>query len=451
MPAQANAFFQNSSPFKYYFVLYDTLTGNALGTLKATSGMQLLLGMNGIDSLDITLATTDPMCTVSNISTLNREIGVFRSSGPGTTAKPLFVGPITKVTPSFKNRSVAISCSSVWWYLQVRSNELTYDFSNAGLGTELGTIAWQVINDALGKAPGGNIRLSKSPSYPTSTGYNVTPNPNPYYLYSSDMVGTYIEKLADGFPAGFDFMIEYARDSNQGINRYFNIYCPFKGVTVDQPISRDNGLVEFSYDEVATDIYGRVTEIGSIPTGTTTPVILRANSSALTNGSIPMVEAIVNRGDVKDSAPTIGDYYNGAYGGPNAALNYRGAYASSTVYAQYDVANYNNNQYWAKSAVSGTTPAANSTYWGLLPSPLGMQALGDLFLHTWPARTYTATYQPNPSLPFMFCTPGDTVNLNLTIDNWTISAQKRVVQQIIKVDNTGETVELKFNEKPGAK
>ena len=449
---QFNQFYQNSSPYLYYFVLYDTLTGNALGTLQSFSMVSLTLGLNGTDSLDFTLQTTDPMCTVANLSTLNREVGVFRSSGPGTQAVPLFVGPITKVTPSFKNRTIQITCNSVWWYMQVRSNELTYDFSNSGTGTELGTIAWQVLSDALGKVPGGNIRLSKSPSYPANTGYNVTPVTNPYYLYSSDMVGTYVEKLADGFPAGFDFMIEYARDGVQGINRYFNIYCPFKGVTVDQPMTTQNGVTEFTYDEVATDIYGRVTEIGAIPTGTTTPIILRANSTPLIAGSIPMVEAIVNHSDITDQAPTIGDAdVSGNYGGPNHALNYRGAYASGTVYAAYDVANYNNNQYWAKSSVSGVTPVANSTYWGLLPSPLGLQALGDMYLHTWPARTYTVTYMPNPSLPFMFCTPGDNVNLSLKVDNFIINAQKRCVQALIRLDQNGETIELKFNEKAGAK
>ncbi|MDP9012844.1 MAG: hypothetical protein M3O41_09380 [Pseudomonadota bacterium] len=449
---QPTDFYGGQEPFTYYFVIYDSLTGNALGTLQSFSQVQLTLGLNGVDNLQFTVQTKDPNCTIAMLSTLSREIGVFRSNGPGTTPVPLFVGPIVHVTPSFKNRTVQIQCNSVWWYMQKRTNELTYDFSNSGLGTELGTIAWQVLNDALGKVPGGNIRLSKSPSYPTNTGFSVTPNPNPYLLYSSDSVGTYIEKLGEGYPAGFDFMIEYARDATQGILRYFNIYCPFKGVAVDQPMTERNGISEFTYDESATDIIGRVTEIGGIPNASgTVPVILRANSSALTNGLIPMVESIINRSDVQDPAPTIGDAIAGVYGGPNVTLNFRGAYNAGTTYAAYDSVSYNNNQYWAKSAVSGTTPASGGTFWGLLPSPLGLQALGDLFLHTWPTRTYTVTYTPNQSLPFMFCKPGDNVNLTLAADNFVINAQKRMVQAVIHLDQQGEYIVMSFNEKAGAK
>jgi hypothetical protein len=78
---------------------------------------------------------------------------------------------------------------------------------------------------------------------------------------------------------------------------------------------------------------------------------------------------------------------------------------------------------------------------------LQFYAQADIFLGSWPSRTYTVKYRPSVALPFNFCTPGDTVPLDFEDGYFDVVGTKRVVSIPVTVDNTGgEVVELVFND-----
>lgn len=69
---------------------------------------------------------------------------------------------------------------------------------------------------------------------------------------------------------------------------------------------------------------------------------------------------------------------------------------------------------------------------------LGLYADADLFLSRWPTTTYSASFIPNPSLPYGFCSPGDTVPFDVTIGNYRIQKTLRVTNVEVQVLTSGE-------------
>jgi hypothetical protein len=276
----------------YRFIVYDTLSGQPNSEIPLTN-VKYTLGLNGAGSLSgtVTMAACDPAL----IGTMVNEIGVWRNG------QPMFVGPVIELTPNWVNQEIEVRCASPWFYLTRRSIELAAGYANV----DVADAVWDQVYIAQNKAPNGDLRIEKSPSYPISTGQETN---DVVSNVDTRMVAQVIDDWARQYP-GFDYTIEYAIDPSGGyrILRYLGLYAPFKGVEQPYVLTLENGLIDFSYTENGADVITRVSEMAQL--GGSTLVVRRNSAEIEERDNVPMLEEVNTQNT--DSLVTLGLFADG--------------------------------------------------------------------------------------------------------------------------------------------
>lgn len=264
---------------KYRYLLVNTTSGAVMEELPLTD-VVYSWGLNGAGSIKANISLADPKCNEINMQTLTREIVIMRDSAP------MAMGPIITLDAALSRQSMEIICGSVWWWTKSMTTEIDLT------GTNAATVLWNALSIAQGKVPNGDKRITQGTPFTTVTYSGTYAYPGAERRYISSIA----EELSGQYP-GFDFMINL-RSSSGGsainIIREFQVYYPFKGTTVDQPLNPRNGLTELTMTEDGTSVITRVHEMGTVVNGTQR--LSTRNSDVIAN--YPMIESTISRSDV---------------------------------------------------------------------------------------------------------------------------------------------------------
>lgn len=260
----------------YTYQIVNSVDGSILEEVSFTE-VRWSEGLQGRGGFTGQLTLDDPKASPLLLQTLSREVLVLRAG------VPVFMGPIINVSPSLSTRTVTVQAASTWWWMSRRTSELSMSLS----GAHIGDIAWQLVANAQAKAPGGDLRIIKSPLFPTTA---QVAN----FVYDSGartFVSDQVDLLAQQAP-GFDYGIRLTPQTTGSPVREFMVWAPLRGVVADVTMSLGAGLIEATYTEDGTLSATRQHELGT-GAGTTQYVLSMNTSDAGINA--PIIEAVDSR------------------------------------------------------------------------------------------------------------------------------------------------------------